>query len=77
MGEESAALASSVLDDVLREVKAIREKIEKVVEIVEERLIGVEEPSVDEKKAIGDYLKIKEKGEVQLVPLEDVEKEQG
>ena len=77
MGEESAALASSVLDDVLREVKAIREKIEKVEEIVEERLIGVEEPSVDEKKAIGDYLKIKEKGEVQLVPLEDVEKEQG
>jgi hypothetical protein len=77
LGEESAALASSVLDDVLREVKAIREKIEKVEEIVEERLIGVEEPSVDEKKAIGDYLKIKEKGEVQLVPLEDVEKEQG
>ncbi|MCJ7609718.1 hypothetical protein MUP00_08645 [Candidatus Bathyarchaeota archaeon] len=77
MGEESAALASSVLDDVLREVKAIREKIEKVEEIVEERLIGVEEPSVDEKKAIGDYLKIKEKAEVQLVPLEDVEKEQG
>jgi hypothetical protein len=70
-------MASSILDDVLREVKAIREKIEKVEEIVEERLIGVEEPSVDEKKAIGDYLKIKEKGEVQLVPLEDVEKEQG
>jgi len=77
LGEESSALASSVLDDVLREVKAIREMIEKVEEIVEERLIGVEEPSVDEKKAIGDYLKIKEKGEVQLVPLEDVEKEQG
>lgn len=67
----------AILDDVLREVKAIREKIEKFEEIVEERLIGVEEPSVDEKKAIKDYLKMKEKGETQFAPLEDVEKEQG
>jgi hypothetical protein len=42
-----------VLDEVLREVKAIREKTERVEEIIEERLIGVEEPSADEKKRQG------------------------
>jgi len=70
-------MSSSVLDEVLREVRAIREKIERVEEIVEERLIGVEEPSKDEEKAIKDYLKAKAKGDIQLVPLEDVEREQG
>ena len=66
-----------MLDEVLREVKAIREKLEKVEQIVEERLIGVEMPSEDEERAIKDYLKAKEKGDLRLVPLEDVEKEQG
>lgn len=68
-------MSSSVLDEVLREVKAIREKVDRVEEIVEERLIGVEEPSEDETKAIKSYLKAKDKGKIQLVPLEDVEKE--
>lgn len=67
-------MSSSVLDEVLRQVKAIREKVEKVEEIVEERLVGVEEPSIDEAKAVGDYLKAKDKGKIQLVPLEDIEK---
>lgn len=68
-------MSSSVLDEVLREVKAIREKLDKVEEIVEERLIGVEAPSDDEEGAVKDYLKAKEKRDIQLVPLEDVEKE--
>ncbi len=69
-------MSSSVLDEVLREVKAIREKLEKVEEIVEERLIGVEMPSEDEERAIKDYLKAKEKGDLRPVPLEGIEKEQ-
>ena len=67
-------MSSSVLDEVLRQVKVIREKIEKVEGIIEERLVGVEEPSIDEAKAVRDYLKAKDKGKIQLVPLEDVEK---
>ena len=67
-------MSSSVLDEVLREVKAIREKVEKVEEIIEERLIGLEEPSQDEIRAIRDYLKAKGEGNIQLVPLEEVEK---
>ena len=57
-----------MLDEVLREVKAIREKLEKVEQIVEERLIGVEMPSEDEERAMKDYLKAKEKGDLRLVP---------
>ena len=68
-------MSSSVLEEVLREVRAIREKVERVEEIVEERLIGVEEPSGDEEKAIREYLKAKAKGGLRLVPLEDIEKE--
>lgn len=68
-------MSSSVLDEVLQEVKAIREKVEKVEEIVEERLIGIEEPSPDEDRAIRGYLKTKERDSIQLVPLEDIEKE--
>jgi len=68
-------MSSSVLDEVLQEVKAIREKVEKVEEIVEERLIGIEEPSPDEIRAIRGYMKAKGKGSIQLVPLEDIEKE--
>lgn len=67
-------MSSSVLDEVLREVRVIREKIEMVEDIVEERLIGVEEPSEDEVKAMRGYLKTKGKSRLQLVPLEDVEK---
>ena len=62
-------MSSSILDEVLREVKAIREKVEKMEDIVEERLIGVEEPSEDEVRAIKGYLKAKEKGTLQLCPM--------
>jgi len=62
-------MSSSVLGEVLQEVKAIMEKV------VEERLIDIEEPSPDEARATKGYLKAKEKGGIQLVPLEDVEKE--
>ena len=44
-------MSFNVLDE---EVTVIREKIEKVEEIVEKWLIGVEEPSQDEEKAIRD-----------------------
>jgi len=53
----------------------IREKVEKVEEIVEERLIGIEEPSGDETRVIRGYLKAKDRGKIRLVPLEDFEKE--
>jgi hypothetical protein len=62
------------LEEVLKEVKLIREKVERLEELVEERLIGSEEPSEDEVKAIKDYFEAKGKGSVRLIPVEDARK---
>jgi len=63
---------SSELEEVVREVRALREKVERMEEILEDRLIGLEEPMDDEAKDIKSYLKAKKKGDLQLTPLEDV-----
>jgi len=68
-------MAGSSLKEVLKEVKLVREKVERLEELVEERLVGLEEPSKDEVRAIKEYMKAKEKGSVELVSLEDVKKE--
>lgn len=68
-------VSGGALREVLKEVKLVRQKVERLEEIVEERLIGVEEPSEDEAEAIEQYVKAKKKGSVELVPLEDVGKE--
>ncbi|MEM3612571.1 MAG: hypothetical protein QXQ85_01930 [Candidatus Bathyarchaeia archaeon] len=67
-------MSGGVLEEVLKEVRLVREKVERLEEIVEERLIGVEEPSEDEVKAVKAYMKAKEKGSVELLPFEDFEK---
>jgi len=68
-------MTSGALKEVLREVRLVREKVERLEELVEERLIGWEEPLEDEVKAIKEYMKAKEKGSVGLLPIEDVKKE--
>jgi len=55
------------LEEVLKEVKLVREKVERLEELVEERLIGSEEPSKDELKVIREYIEAKEKGSVKLI----------
>lgn len=65
-------MSSSVLEEVLKEIKALREKVERVEEIVEGRLLGLEEPLGDEVKAIKSYLEAKKRGDIKLIPLEDV-----
>ncbi len=56
----------------LRELKSILEHIEA---LLEERLIGIEEPLPDEVEAIKDYENDKKKGKVELVGLEDILRE--
>jgi len=63
-------MSGSALKEVLKEVKLVREKVERLEELVEERLIGLEAPSEDGVKAINEYLKAKEKGSVELIPVE-------
>ncbi len=66
-------MSSGVLEEVLKEVRLVREKVER---LEEERLIGVEEPLGDEVKAINAYMKAKEKRRAEFVPLEDFEKKE-
>jgi hypothetical protein len=57
------------LEEVLKEVKLVRRRIERLENLVEERLVGSEPPSEDEVKAIGEYEVAKKKKAVELVPL--------
>jgi len=57
------------LKEVLKEVKVVRRKIERLENLVEERLVGSEPPSEDEVKAIAEYEAAKKKKAVELVPL--------
>ena len=68
-------LMSGALKEVLKEVRLVREKVERLEELVEERLVGLEEPLEDEVKAVKGYMKAKKKGSVKLTPIEDVKKE--
>jgi len=68
-------LMSGALKEVLKEVRLVREKVERLEELVEERLVGLEEPLEDEVKAVKGYIKAKKKGSVKLIPIEDVKKE--
>jgi hypothetical protein len=68
-------MSSSILKEALEEVKLLREKVERLEELVEERLVGFEEPLENEVEAIKEYMKTKKKGSVELISIEDIEKE--
>ncbi|HDD26703.1 MAG TPA: hypothetical protein ENF75_06430, partial [Acidilobales archaeon] len=54
------------LYDEIRELRAILERIEA---LLEERLLGIDEPLPDEVEAIKEYEADKKKGKVELVNL--------
>ncbi len=58
-----------LLHNEIRELKAILERIEA---LLEERLIGIDEPLPDEVEAIEKYEADKKRGKVELVSLDDV-----
>jgi len=57
---------------ILEELRAIREALERIEALLEERLIGIEEPLPDEVEAIKEYEADKKSDRVKLVKLEDV-----
>jgi len=59
------------LKALLKEVKDIRSSVEKLENIIEQRLLGKEEPLEDEKQAIKEYIKNKSKNQLELMPLGD------
>ena len=58
-----------------RELRELRTILERIEALLEERLIGIEEPLPDEVEAIREYEDEKMKGKVELVDLEDVLRE--
>ena len=57
---------------ILKEIRVLREVLERIEALLEERLIGVEEPFPDEARVIEEYEAEKERDRVELVKLEDV-----
>ena len=62
----------------LKEIKSLLLKLDKKVdglnELVEERLIGYEEPTKEDVEAIKEYEATKKNGKLTLVPLSDLTK---
>ena len=64
-----AVSKEKLLYDEIRELKAILEHIEA---LLEERLLGIDEPLPDEVEAIKEYESNKERGEVELISIDDI-----
>lgn len=67
-------MASVSLETIHREVMGLYERMERIEELIENRLIGVDEPMPDEIEAIKRYVKAKESKSLQLVSLEEAER---
>lgn len=67
-------MSSAEMKEVLREISLIRDKVERIEELIEDRVIGSDEPLKDEVKAIKDYEKAKENETLELVRLEEISK---
>ena len=63
---------SRVLAEILKQLRRLNDSVGRLEDLIEERLIGVEEPLPDEIEAIKRYEKAKRKKEISLVRLEDL-----
>ena len=62
------------LKEVLKEVKLVRKKLERLEGLVEERLVGCEPPLADEVEAVAEHEAAKKTKTLNLVPLRDATK---
>ncbi len=59
--------------DIMKEIRVIRGKIDKLENIVEKRLIGEGKPDKYEKKAVAEFEKKRKSGKLKFVPLAELE----
>ena len=59
--------------NIMKELRALRNKVDKLEDIVEKRLIGEEGPDKYEKKAIAEFEKKRKVGKLEFVPLSKIE----
>ena len=67
-------MSSVSLETIHKELMSLYERMERIEELIEERLIGVDEPLADETTAIKKYIKAKKDKSLQLFPLKEVER---
>ena len=65
-----------VEERLLEEVRAVRETLERIEALLEERLIGIVDAEPDEEEAIREYEAEKREGRVELVSLESLIEDQ-
>lgn len=65
------------LEELLKEVRDVKSRVEKLENIIEQRLLGEEEPLEDERQAIREYEKTKAEGRVELAKLDEAMRELG
>lgn len=61
------------LRDIMKEIRVLRGKIDKLENIVEKRLVGEGKPDKYERKAIADFEKKRKAGKLEFVSLEELE----
>lgn len=61
------------MEAILEELRIIKERLDRIEALLEDRLIGVVEPLPDEVEAIEDYERRKREGRLSLVRLEEVD----
>lgn len=57
------------LKDIVKEIKSLGNKIDKLEKIVETRLVGEEIPDKYEKKALAEFEKKRKAGKLEFLPL--------
>lgn len=61
------------LKDVMKEIRALQGKMDKLENIVEKRLVGEVKPDKYERKAIAEFEKKRRSGKLNFVPLAKLE----
>ncbi len=65
------------LVDLMKELRDVKASVEKMENIVENRLVGEDTPLIDELASTKEYQVLKEKGALDLVPLGEALKSVG
>ncbi len=61
------------LKDIMKEIRMLRGKIDKLEHIVEKRLVGEVKPDAYERKAIMEFEKKRKAGKLEFVSLSELE----
>jgi len=57
---------------IIKELKEIKRRLERIEAILEENLIETDKPTKDEEEAIKEYEKSKKEGKITLTPLNKI-----